>query len=192
MKNTNAFYKADTVEELCDLINEYTEFTANIGDNYITLSCDTPFNRDFSFDIEICNDLQKIIADIQFYCFNYDIDEDVAMYLEAKRDGLNGVPSAVDLVTDCESVASSLDVLDEWLNKVNNENYTFESETSDVINAYRQGLSKQERKEEHNHSCLEKAYQVLINLLYNENKLDHDAADAIETAIDYLDEILRN
>lgn len=38
----------------------------------------------------------------------YDVDEEVVMFLNAARSGLAGVPSASDLVHNCEDIQESL------------------------------------------------------------------------------------
>lgn len=196
MKNIKAFYKANTVERLCDLIDEYTEFRTSLSDDgkFMTLNCETPFNRDFSFDVET-NDhdnVQQTIEDIQLWCRNFDIDEDVAMYVEAKENGRKDMPAVVDLVTDSQSIAASLEVLDDWLNKVNNPEYNASTETPVVIKSYQQGLSEEERKAEHDHDCVQKAYNLLSDrLLYGENASTVDGLlSTIQTAIGYLGEVL--
>lgn len=192
MKNTEAFYKANTVERLCDLIDEYTEFRTSLSDDgkFMTLNCETPFNRDFSFDVET-NDhdnVQRTIEDIQLWCRNFDIDEDVAMYVEAKENGREDIPAVVDLVTDSQSIAASLEVLDDWLNKVNNPEYNASTETPVVIKSYQQGLSEEERKAEHDHDCVQNAYNLVLEFLSDKDNTDDKGL--LEEALGFLGEVL--
>ena len=49
-----------------------------------------------------CNNKGELKETINNYYHNYDVDEEVEMYLQAKHNGLEGVPSASVLVKDCE------------------------------------------------------------------------------------------
>ncbi len=51
-----------------------------------------------------CNKPNELKDTIRCRYENYDIDEEVEMYLNASRNGLKGVPSARVLVKDCEEV----------------------------------------------------------------------------------------
>ena len=58
-----------------------------------------------------CNNKGELKETIRNYAENYDIDETVEMYLQAKHNGLSGVPSATTLVKDCESEQELLEEL---------------------------------------------------------------------------------
>lgn len=58
-----------------------------------------------------CNKPEELVDTIKNYYENYDIDEEVEMYLQAKRNGFQGVPTAVILVEDCKEVAKRLEEL---------------------------------------------------------------------------------
>jgi len=55
-----------------------------------------------------CNEPSELKDTIRCRYENYDIDAEVEMYLQAKRNGLSGVPSARVLVKDCEEVEQLL------------------------------------------------------------------------------------
>ncbi len=50
-----------------------------------------------------CDKKGKLKNTIKNYANNYDVDDEVTLYLEAKSNGLNGVPRASILVQDCEN-----------------------------------------------------------------------------------------
>ncbi len=58
-----------------------------------------------------CNNPGELKETISNYRNGYDIDEEVEMFLEAKRNGLKGVPDVRTLVKDCEEVEELYDKL---------------------------------------------------------------------------------
>lgn len=58
-----------------------------------------------------CNNKGELQETIKSYNNGYDLDYEVEMYLEAKRNGLQGVPSASVLVEDCKEVERKLEEL---------------------------------------------------------------------------------
>ncbi len=58
-----------------------------------------------------CNNKGELKETIENYCEGYDLDDTVEMYLEAKRNGLSGVPDVTTLVEDCESEQQKLEEL---------------------------------------------------------------------------------
>ena len=58
-----------------------------------------------------CNNKGELKEAIKSYCEGYDLDNTVEMYLEAKRNGLSGVPNAVTLVEDCKNEQEKLEEL---------------------------------------------------------------------------------
>lgn len=58
-----------------------------------------------------CNNKGELKEAIKSYCEGYDLDYEVELYLQAKRDGLSGVPNATILVKDCESEQQKLEEL---------------------------------------------------------------------------------
>lgn len=64
----------------------------------------TNVNQDFRFEI-------NNVHDIYNYYVNFDVDEEVEMWLEAKRNGLQGVPSARELVFEESIIEETLRLL---------------------------------------------------------------------------------
>ncbi len=58
-----------------------------------------------------CNNKGELKDTIENYAEGYDVDEEVEMYLQARRNGLSGVPTATILVKDCEDEQEKLDEL---------------------------------------------------------------------------------
>lgn len=58
-----------------------------------------------------CNNKGELKETIKNYSENYDLDNEVEMYLQAKRNGLSGVPNATTLVEDCKSEQQKLEEL---------------------------------------------------------------------------------
>lgn len=67
----------------------------------------SPAGEDFSFTIGKGN----IIEEVKEYAADFDIDEYIEMWIEAKRNGASGVPSARELVHDAEDIDSMLQEL---------------------------------------------------------------------------------
>ena len=60
-----------------------------------------------------CDKGESLKETIKFRYENYDIDQEVSLFLEAKKHGVKGVPEVTLLVKDCEEVLSKLKEL--WL-----------------------------------------------------------------------------
>ena len=58
-----------------------------------------------------CGNVGELKEEIQSRYENYDIDEEVEMYLEAKHNGFQGVPDAETLVEDCKEVEQLIEKL---------------------------------------------------------------------------------
>lgn len=86
----------------------------------------SPAGEDFGFDIEFetCGDL---IDQVQSYSFNFDIDEHIEMWIEARRNGTSGVPDTRTLVKDAEDIDEMIAKLAAALidakNKLDNKYY---------------------------------------------------------------------
>ena len=70
----------------------------------------SPAGEDFFFYIEDNEHLGKQIFE---HAENFDEDEHIEMWLEAKKNGTSGVPSARELVHDAEDIQKMLDELAE-------------------------------------------------------------------------------
>lgn len=84
----------------------------------------SPQGEDFSFSIEHNNDIQSAIKEINEYAYNFDEDEHITMWLEARcidNNRLN-VPSPRKLVKDAQDIQKMLNSLSNFCNMLDIEN----------------------------------------------------------------------
>lgn len=67
----------------------------------------SPAGEDFSFTVG----KENIIEEVREYAADFDIDEHIEMWIEEKRNGVSGVPSARELVHDAEDIDGMLQEL---------------------------------------------------------------------------------
>lgn len=84
------------------------------SDTSITIFTDTT-GREVTIE---CNEPKELIQTIKNYYEGYDVDEEVELYLQAKQNGLSGVPNARTLVKDCEEVETLLEKLYEAIMRI--------------------------------------------------------------------------
>ena len=84
------------------------------SDTSITIFTDTT-GREYTIE---CNKPKELIDTIKNQYEGYDVDEEVGLYLEAKKNGFQGVPSARILVKDCEEIEELLEKLYEAVAKL--------------------------------------------------------------------------
>ena len=82
-------------------------YTVDEKKEYIDIGQYSPAGEDFFFTVEINNLGQNIID----FCYGFDVDEHIEMWIEARRNGVSGVPSTRELVEDAESIAEMLNEL---------------------------------------------------------------------------------
>ena len=58
-----------------------------------------------------CNKGESLKEEIRSRHLGYDVDEEVELFLQAKRGGFQGVPDATILVEDCKEVEQKLEEL---------------------------------------------------------------------------------
>lgn len=79
-------------------------------DSSIEFSQETPAGEDFSFCVS-GNTLEEIVAAIREYADDFDMEDHVKMWLDAKDSGMSGVPSVVELVEDAQAIQEMLNTL---------------------------------------------------------------------------------
>ena len=94
-------------EELQQIGESLNWSITNEGDS-IYISQYSPAGEDFGFYIDSDGDLGKQIMQ---YAYDFDIDEHIEMWLDAKRSGTSGVPSVRELVEDAKDISKMLDEL---------------------------------------------------------------------------------
>lgn len=75
------------------------------GDGRVELEKFSPAGEDFI----ICVGVENLPAEVREYAAGFDIDEHIEMWIEARRNGTNGVPSSTRvLVKDAEDIDKML------------------------------------------------------------------------------------
>lgn len=123
-----------SIDELKEAIENYgwsvSEFSYSDGDAGWELSQYSPAGEDFSFSICHNNDIKKAIKEISDYAYNFDTEEHIEMWVEAKN-SVDGVPSISDLVEDADAIQEMLDELTDFCSdlELEHENeYEYEME----------------------------------------------------------------
>lgn len=99
MKHLNEKY-IDACESLGWTVTEYEDGSAD-------LSQYSPAGEDFSF----CVETENFAEEIRAYYNGFDPDEHAEMWIEAKRNGVGGVPSIRCLIEDADAIDSMLEDL---------------------------------------------------------------------------------
>lgn len=111
--------KTEKLEKYLDELSSETDFTFGIlevknGKVELYMQGDNPCNEDWCINITIKNpknkkELIKILhEEIQELYDDFDIEEETYLMLEAKRNGLSGVPDIIDLVHNEEYKENAL------------------------------------------------------------------------------------
>ena len=90
----------------------------------------SPAGEAFSFYVHPDED---IVEETISYASNFDVDEHIEMWVEAKRNGVAGVPSTRTLVEDADDIAEMLEKLAEAFATVRRDFYADPKETSDDV-----------------------------------------------------------
>ena len=80
------------------------------AEKMVTFSQDSPAGEDFSFYLCYEN-LREIAGEVYTFWQDFDVEEHVSMWLEAKHNGVGGVPGVVTLVDDAREIESMLENL---------------------------------------------------------------------------------
>lgn len=88
---------------------------------YVEIGQSSPAGEDFSMTIDFDeeNQADSFKDSLESYYEDFDIDEHIEMWIEAKRSGTSGVPSARELVKDAEAIDGMILELSQALQKVN-------------------------------------------------------------------------
>lgn len=96
----------DVLENLDWSISGYTE------DGRVEIEKYSPAGEDFV----ICVGIEEFPKEVFKYAESFDVDEHIAMWIEAKRNGTGGVPSTRELAHDAEEIEKMLQQLSDALN----------------------------------------------------------------------------
>lgn len=88
---------------------------------YVEIGQSSPAGEDFSMTIDFDeeNQADSFKDSLESYYEDFDIDEHIEMWIEAKRSGTSGVPSTRELVKDAEAIDGMILELSQALQKVN-------------------------------------------------------------------------
>lgn len=88
---------------------------------YVEIGQSSPAGEDFSMTIDFDeeNQADSFKDSLESYYEDFDIDEHIEMWIEAKRSGMSGVPSTRELVKDAEAIDGMILELSQALQKVN-------------------------------------------------------------------------
>lgn len=88
---------------------------------YVEIGQSSPAGEDFSMviDFDEENQADSFKDSLESYYEDFDIDEHIEMWIEAKRSGTSGVPSTRELVKDAEAIDGMILELSQALQKVN-------------------------------------------------------------------------
>lgn len=98
------------------------EATLN-DDNYaVSFNVENYYGEDKYCEFEISNSLdgeerqRQFAKKIEDIYLSYDVDEEVEMWMEAKRNGMKGIPSAINLVNNCKEINNNLKEFSDTVN----------------------------------------------------------------------------
>ena len=72
----------------------------------------SPAGRDFSFNIVFDGTVEDLAQKIEGVYEDFDVDEEVEMWVEARKNGVKDVPDVRTLVYDAEKIDEMLEELD--------------------------------------------------------------------------------
>lgn len=95
----------EKAEELDWWWNAWIEESQN-SRTYVEIGQNSPAGEDFSMtiDFDAENQCDSFRDNLESYYEDFDIDEHIEMWVEAKRNGVSGVPSIRELVKDAEEI----------------------------------------------------------------------------------------
>ena len=94
--------KLDKLQKVCE--NLGWEFSHDKSVGTIDLNQYSPAGEDFGFSISDKYPIEDIVK--AYYCF--DVEEHVTSWLDAKQNGVSGVPDMVTLVDDAKEISKML------------------------------------------------------------------------------------
>lgn len=104
-------YEYDKEALVIDLNEMQSDWYVKLTGDYITIY-NQNVEEDFSEEIELPQTLPELNDDLWRLYENFDVDEHVEMWLEAKRSGnVSGIPSARVLVEESEQIERDLEEL---------------------------------------------------------------------------------
>ena len=112
-ENVKQIKTVSTLDELKDHIEALGWNVTEYEKNEWNIAQYSPAGEDFSFSITHNDSIKDAILEIFCYAYNFDVDEHIEMWVEARNNGVSGVPNARTLVHDAEDIQEMLDALSE-------------------------------------------------------------------------------
>lgn len=98
--------------KLCEIAEELG-WSVYKGDDYIELSFMPEAGEDFSFTVNNIGDIDDAEKEIYDYWQDFDSDDHTAMWVEAKQNGVKGVPSIRQILQGSDEIDAKLKELSE-------------------------------------------------------------------------------
>lgn len=92
-------------------VSNYTD------DGRVEIEKYSPAGEDFS----VCAEVENFPEAVMEYYMDFDVDEHIEMWVEARRNGVSGIPSVRRLAVDAEEINKMLEELAIALNEVKNK-----------------------------------------------------------------------
>ena len=90
--------------------NKQTRWADGKTEKFVEFSQYSPAGEDFSFYV-FYDDLTDLTHELYTYWQDFDVEEHVKMWLDAKQNGVDDVPDVVTLVEDARAIESMLEEL---------------------------------------------------------------------------------
>lgn len=129
-----------------------------MSDDQVEIKKYSPAGEDFIACVNV-NDFPKAVFE---YAETFDVDEHIAMWIEARKNGIKGVPSTRELVRDAEEIEKML------------------QELSDALNIPVKPNKEAGTEKEGRWSC-----EVNLNVIVTEEDIDDIMVSALEGGITY-------
>ena len=95
---------------------EELDWKVTVDGTYWEFAKYSPAGEDFVFSVEAKDD-KGVWREVRVYANYFDPEDHVVMWVEAKRNGVEGVPNVRQLVEDADAIEKMLDELAEALRK---------------------------------------------------------------------------
>lgn len=110
----------ESIQLLLNKARELDWNVSEINNGYITFSKFSPAGQDFSFNIEVTDNIEDFIQKIYDYYENYDVSYEAYLWLDNSGHGMNGAPYDIkDLYEDMEACESNVKELYDYLAEMN-------------------------------------------------------------------------
>jgi hypothetical protein len=96
------------LRRICENLGWTIEIEEYANGTYYRIAQYSPAGEDFSFSVDATDDF---VQSVKEYAADFNPDEHIEMWIEARKNGTAGVPSARELVHDAEDLDTMLQEL---------------------------------------------------------------------------------